>query len=115
MPQLDVLGQEIKNGDFVASASKSSDTMIMGVMKDVSKQTRLRIDKTSNGWRPDLKVHRMYTLSRTLKLSDQMLYEMDPGLFDVMIKVREKLSLPTNKELIQIQEKLKKLLENDLL
>lgn len=125
MPILDFWGQEIKNGDFVISASKTADDMVMSVMKDVSKQTRMKItryDEVINGqvvtqWNPAEKVTKMYTLARTLKLNDEYIARFNPDLFDVMNDVREKLSLPTNRNLkhtVNTSEDLKRLLRGKL-
>lgn len=112
----DFLGQTIKNGDFVCSASKSSGSMVMGVMKDVEKQTRVRIDKDwrTKQWKAASKATRMYTMDRTLKLPDEMLASKNPDLFDVMNNTRDALSLPTTRELkdqINANKDLKRLLE----
>ncbi len=108
----DIWGQEIKNGDFVVSASKSEGGMVMGVMKDVKSQTRVRVDYSDykKKWVPHDKATRMYTLERTLKLPDEMIVKQNLELFDVMNDVREKLSLPTNREL-KTQVTLDKMLE----
>ncbi len=112
----DIWGHEIKNGDFVVSASKSSESMVMGVMVDVEKQTRIRIDeyRSSTGvidWRPATRAARVYTLDRTLKLSDEMILQQNPALFEVMAKVRESVKLPTNRKLIAQQKMLRAYLD----
>lgn len=114
----DTWGQEIKNGDFVVSASKSDADMIMGVMKDVQTQMRVKIYKgRDGGWKPATKAVRMYTLTRTLKLADEMIARQNPDLFDVMNDVREKLQLPTTRELkdqVNAKDTLQRMLENKL-
>lgn len=97
----DVIGQTIENGDLVASASKSSDTMVFRVMRDVSRQTALRVNQVQYGpdkgkWKPADKVARMHTMERTLKIPDEIFVNMNPELFKVMIEVRKNLNLPTN-------------------
>lgn len=115
----DIWGQEIKNGDFVISASKSEGEMVFGVMKDVTKQTRIRVDKDyrTGKYVPHDKSSKMYTLDRTLKLEDQTLIEQNPDLFAVMNDIREQLSLPTNRELKSIkqqQDALRRMLQSTL-
>lgn len=107
----DVWGQELKNGDFIVSASKSSDSMVYGVLKDVDKKTRIRIDKNyQNKWEADDRAYAMYTLERTMKLPDEMIVEQQPELFEVMMKVRESLNVPTNSN-VKSLDTLRRLLE----
>lgn len=98
-PIKDIWGQTIRNGDFVVSASKSSDEMQMGVMKDVQKQTRIKVTKSyiTKKWEVASRAYRMYTLGRTLVLPDEMIVEQEPELFKVMMAVRKGLSLPTRR------------------
>jgi len=115
----DFWGQEIKNGDFVCSASKSSGEMVMGVMKDVEKQTRVRIDQhyRTKKWTAASKSTRMYTLDRVLKLPDEMIAQKNPELFDTMNDVRERLSLPTTRDLkdqVNAKDMLQRMLEAQL-
>lgn len=113
----DIWEQEICNGDFVVSASKSLSEMVMGVMKDVEKQTRIRVNQhwKTKKWKAAASAYRMYSLSRTLKLPDEMIAQHNPELFDVMNDIRESLNLPTNRELkysFHEKNELKRLLEN---
>lgn len=114
----DTWGQDINNGDFVVSASKSADDMVMGVMQNVDTQMRVKITKNLAGhWQAAKKPVRMYTLARTLKLPDEMVAKNNPDLFDVMNRVREKLFLPTTwelKEQVHAPETLKRMLEQKL-
>lgn len=115
MTNTDIWGQTLHNGDFVVSASKSSETMVMGVLADVKKQTRIRVDKDREGkWYADDRPRRMYTLSRTLKISDEMILDKNPELFEKMIEVREALNVPTNAGLKAKQKALREFLENGL-
>lgn len=111
---VDTLGQEIKNGDFVVSASKSEGNMIFGVMKNVATRSRIRIDKLGTRWIPAKRQSSIYDMKRTVRISDEAIAAMNPELFEVMNQVREGNYLPTNRGLIEQQRQLKELLKNML-
>jgi len=111
----DIWNREIRNGDFVVSASKSSDEVQMGVMANVKKKTRVKVYKNSytKKWEAALRPYAMYTLERTLVIPDEMIVDNEPELFKVMVEVRKNLRLPTNVGVASL-DALRKMLEQDM-
>ncbi len=102
----DIWGQAFEAGQIIASASKSSDEMVMGVLIEPTKKTRVRLYRTVNGykWYSHTKPAHMFSMSRTLIMPDAMVVEKQPELFNEVVKVRAKYGLKTNAEAKGITE-----------
>lgn len=95
----DAWKQDIKNGDFILNASKSSGVMGMGVIKDVDKQTRWEIvrDYRTQKLVPEDKATRLYALGqKVLVLPDEFVAAENPELFAIVVELRKKMGLDTN-------------------